>query len=642
MNTRKLTAALAVMGAFVLASSAATTTTNVAWNIDFEGIRNPSYEKGNIAYLTNKVSWTWADGSAYARFTTVGSDASKMSDLTEYNLTNGWETTYPAGCAPSADLLELNTSGEDLTFNLVESESNDTIKPVGDKDSSVLVDADVYFVGADSEPSVSADTSLQAALFLKCDTAQEDDQEHGITAGDITNTTLRVWSYDGTLTRNVWRSLSHPTVTIEDGSWHHVQIVMDYTGTYPEVKVLIDGYAMEDENGDTSFRISNFSNFESDSAKHLNSVSFRGTGAIDNFVGTSLTTTSMSYEFSVDAYTDQETPAFDPSTPTTVPEGSVATFLADTYAVGGAGLVPLKMIRVENLVSGTTSDYVFEVDMQGMPILTPPAGSESLFDIDNVSWKITLTLDTTGATGDSVLAHLYYGSYPGEATSFALDYDLGGGDWPDGYSKTNSWMASYGQLSLPDPTKEGYAFDGWSVGGSPASFPMTIEADTTFTATWKALYLVTFKDGETTLSSTNVLENTTVDQPADPVKTGFVFDKWVVIDGASTNEFAFSTAITAATTIYATWTAEEKPEVQQVNITSFVMNGTTATIGFTTKQVGVKYYLLSSATLAGTYVAVETDGASKVATAADAAETLTATATADAMFFKLGADWPEE
>lgn len=644
MNTRKLTAALAVMGAFVLSSVAATTTTNTAWNIDFEGIRNPSYERGNFAGLTNKVSWTWGEGgSAFARFSSVGEDQTSMALLSDFNATNGWEATYPAGCAPASDILSLNTSGTDLQFNLVESDSSDNLKPVGEFGSTVLVDADVYFVGAESEPNVADDTSLQAALYLMCETATEDDEGANIHAGDVTNTSLRVWSYDGNQTRNVWRELSHPSVKVEDGSWHHVQISMDYTGTYPEIKVLIDGYAMEDSKGATSFRVSNYSNFESESAKHLNSVSFRGTGAVDNFVGSTLTTTSASYEFSIDAFLDEEQTEA-PATSVTVAEGKTATFVPYTFVQNLEGnVVPLNMIRVENLADGTTTDYVFEVDMQDMPILTAPEGSENLFYVDNEAWNITITLDTTGATSDSVLAHLYYGTYPGAPTTYSLTYDLAGGAWPLDYKQVNSWAADAGDFDLPNPMKEGYEFAGWTVGGDPVELPMTLTGDTEFVATWTpATFAVTFKDGEAVLFETNVLYNTKVEKPADPTKDGFEFVAWVTIDDATTNEFNFAeTPITEATTLYATWNATEKPEVIAVDITSFELTGTTATVGFTAKQAGVKYTVLTNATLTGTFA----EAASMVADKSDEDQDVTIdvpNVEADAMFFKLGAEWPEE
>lgn len=650
MNTRKLTAALAVMGAFVLSSVAATTTTNTAWNIDFEGIRNPSYERGNFAGLTNKVSWTWGEGgSAFARFSSVGEDQTSMALLSDFNATNGWEATYPAGCAPASDILSLNTSGTDLQFNLVESDSSDNLKPVGEFGSTVLVDADVYFVGAESEPNVADDTSLQAALYLMCETATEDDEVAGIFAGDVTNTSLRVWSYDSGLTRNVWRELSHPSVKVEDGSWHHVQISMDYTGTYPEIKVLIDGYAMEDSKGATSFRVSNYSNFESESAKHLNSVSFRGTGAVDNFVGSTLTTTSESYEFSVASFLDQEPMTTEeyiyPSK--IIEEGKVARFtgIYTLHDDGEGNIQPLRMVRVFDPASPTTyTDYVFPIDeTQEYPILTFPDGSSLFTDINQEdAFMFTLNVDTTGATGDTVLANLYYGTYPGAPTTYSLTYDLAGGNWPLGYEPVNTWAADAGDFDLPNPMKEGYEFAGWTVEGVPVELPMELTGDTEFVATWMpATFAVTFKDGEAVLFETNVLYNTTVEKPADPSKDGFEFVAWVTIDDATTNAFDFATPITEATMLYATWNAAEKPEVIAVDIESIELSGTTATIGFTTKQVGVKYFVLTNATLTGTFV--EADGASLEATEADVPATIDVKdLNADAMFFKLGAEWPEE
>lgn len=655
MNIRKLTTALAVMGAFVLTSSAATTTTNTAWNIDFEGLRNPSYERGNFAALTNQVTWTWGEGgTAYARFASVDGDRSCLSGLTEYNATNGWESAYPTGCAPTSDILELNTSGTDLQFNLVQSNSNDTPAPVGEFGTSVLVDADVYFVGAESEPNVADDTTLQAALYLMCETAQEDGD--GYTAGEVTNTTLRVWTYDGYGTKNVWRALSHPSVKVEDGSWHHVQVVMDYTGSIPEVKVLIDGYAMQDAEGATSFQISNYSNFSDNGAKHLNSVSFRGTGAVDNFVGTTLTTTSEKYEFSVASFVNQQPmPLTEESFiygSKEVEEGKIVEFrdintVYTDYSESEEGVYcPLRLIRVFDPASPSTyTDYELSVDETGdFPILIFPTGSSLFADIDQEdTGTFTLKLPTAGATSNMLIAELYYGTYPGAATTYQLSYDLDGGAWPDDYAEVKTWTSDDGEFSLTvNPAKEGFEFAGWTTNDVPVSFPMTIKADTEFTATWTpATFLVTFKDGETTLSSTNVLYNTPVEKPADPSKEGFKFVAWATIEGTTTNEFAFATPITEDTTLYATWIEAEKPEVIAVDITSFELTGTTATVGFTAKQAGVKYTVLTNATLTGTFA----EAASMVADKSDEDQDVTIdvpNVEADAMFFKLGADWPEE
>ena len=68
-------------------------------------------------------------------------------------------------------------------------------------------------------------------------------------------------------------------------------------------------------------------------------------------------------------------------------------------------------------------------------------------------------------------------------------------------------------------------------------------------------YTVTFKDGETTISTDTVNDGDKVEKPADPTKEGFTFDGWYA-DAAFSAEFDFDAAITEDTTVYAKWTEE--------------------------------------------------------------------------------------
>lgn len=74
-------------------------------------------------------------------------------------------------------------------------------------------------------------------------------------------------------------------------------------------------------------------------------------------------------------------------------------------------------------------------------------------------------------------------------------------------------------------------------------------------------YSVSFKNSDGTdsdIASQKVLVGNTAVQPAAPEKAGFVFDKWLTEQGGDT-AFEFSTAITKATVLYASWKPEEIP-----------------------------------------------------------------------------------
>ena len=66
-------------------------------------------------------------------------------------------------------------------------------------------------------------------------------------------------------------------------------------------------------------------------------------------------------------------------------------------------------------------------------------------------------------------------------------------------------------------------------------------------------YTVTFKDGETTLSTQTVNEGETATKPTDPTKDGFEFVNWYS-DSEFTTEYDFASIINGDTTIYAKWT----------------------------------------------------------------------------------------
>jgi len=103
-----------------------------------------------------------------------------------------------------------------------------------------------------------------------------------------------------------------------------------------------------------------------------------------------------------------------------------------------------------------------------------------------------------------------------------------------------------------DPSKAGFVFDGWYLGGAEFDFDTPITGDITLVAEWHALvvtYTVTFdNDGAVTTATVN--DGATVAKPSpDPTKAGFVFDGWYL--GAA--KFNFDTPITGNITLTAKW-----------------------------------------------------------------------------------------
>ena len=137
-------------------------------------------------------------------------------------------------------------------------------------------------------------------------------------------------------------------------------------------------------------------------------------------------------------------------------------------------------------------------------------------------------------------------------TIYTITYNLDGGS-----SGTNApTSGTYGKtVTVDNPTKTGYTFNGWTVSGTGASMSgtsLTIGTnDVTLTANWTAnTYTVTYNlDGGTKGSSAptsgtydSVL---TID---NPTRTGYTFNGWTVTSGLNTSTAKYGTSSSSVTT----------------------------------------------------------------------------------------------
>ena len=109
-----------------------------------------------------------------------------------------------------------------------------------------------------------------------------------------------------------------------------------------------------------------------------------------------------------------------------------------------------------------------------------------------------------------------------------------------------------------DPTRANYSLAGWAKADNETSALWNFETETvtedmTLFARWSInMYSVTFdSDGGSAVTTQNVAHGSTATKPADPTRNGYEFDGW--FNGET--EWNFSTAITAAITLKAKWTA---------------------------------------------------------------------------------------
>jgi len=152
----------------------------------------------------------------------------------------------------------------------------------------------------------------------------------------------------------------------------------------------------------------------------------------------------------------------------------------------------------------------------------------------------------------------------GDGKVFTVSFDSNGG------SAVQEVKVNDGEFAQKpaDPTRENYVFGGWKdENGNAFVFESTpITKDITLKASWDLkTYTVNFEtDGGNAISPATVQHGSTVQKPADPVKTGFVFIGWYA-DSAFTRLYDFSSQIMEAKTLYARF-VQEISEVYSVRL----------------------------------------------------------------------------
>jgi uncharacterized repeat protein (TIGR02543 family) len=125
----------------------------------------------------------------------------------------------------------------------------------------------------------------------------------------------------------------------------------------------------------------------------------------------------------------------------------------------------------------------------------------------------------------------------------------------------NATVGVNGQLaSLPIPTREGFAFNGWftaETGGEVVSANRVYAANTTIFAGWSQIRTVTFNPQGGSVSPTNATTGAfgrlTLTELPTPTRTGFTFDGWFTTAAGNT-QVTLDRIYTANTTIHAQWT----------------------------------------------------------------------------------------
>lgn len=170
---------------------------------------------------------------------------------------------------------------------------------------------------------------------------------------------------------------------------------------------------------------------------------------------------------------------------------------------------------------------------------------------------------------------------------FVVTFNTNGGE------KIDSLNVEEGKviIDIPEPTKEGYTFEGWYYNNERFNFNTAITKDITLVANWKqeekpvynnnttvkTTYTVTFdSQSGTAVSSQRVEKNKTVVKPSDPKREGYRFLGWYLNNA----EYDFSKKVTNNIVLTAKW--EKVEEVIEPEIPNVPEEANTYTVTFAT------------------------------------------------------------
>ena len=269
--------------------------------------------------------------------------------------------------------------------------------------------------------------------------------------------------------------------------------------------------------------------------------------------------------------------------------GTLPTYAVSTSVIGGNGVISCDTTVNQGVTSNCT--------------ISPDTGFHLATFTDNTVDKLTSVIANVYSIANVTADHTIAGSFA--LDSHSVSFNSNGG------SAVNSQSVLYNSAATAPsaPTRTGYTFAGWyNDAGLTTTFAFStaITADTTLYAKWAInSYTVSFNsNGGSAVDSQGVVYNSTATVPATPTRTGYTFAGWYN-DAVLTTAFAFSTAITADTTLYAKWAINSYTVSfnsnggSVVNSQSVVYNNTATSPAIPTRTgyTFVKWYSNSALTL---------------------------------------------
>ena len=166
----------------------------------------------------------------------------------------------------------------------------------------------------------------------------------------------------------------------------------------------------------------------------------------------------------------------------------------------------------------------------------------------------------TKGDADFATAQNYTFTMPAEALTltanatvhtYNISIDLASGAFAADYTAPTTYQVTDADIAIPDPTRNGYTFNGWKVNGSAPQKSYTIDTakavDVELVADWTAIeYKITYVLGGGTNAATNpdkyTIESAEI-KLAAPTKTGYEFIQWTegdTIEAGSTGDKTFT------------------------------------------------------------------------------------------------------
>lgn len=382
MKTLTFAASAVALGALSLAARADFATD--WWSTDFEDV---TWNQEND-YLT-------ISGAGTFRKESIAEGDADASDILAPNAV--WKEGIPA---EDNAVLKLDTNGHNLVFTPAE-------LAAGTQRDKTLIDADVYFVGSETEPTLddSQDAKkIQAAIFLE--TPEE---------GAGATSQLKVYTTDSSV-GNVWQALDTGNLFTDEqaraGLWLHVQITI--AGDNATYKIGAKGADLTNVEGTTLPRAGiGFT------TAAVSEVVFRGTGLVDNFTGKAITEQTVSYTYSANI-TGSELISIDSQTAPS--SQSTVTFNVPAGDTEGTALARIKVLDAAGAVA---RNIAVEIDIDEWTWNLVENETTTTFSLDDGADIVVDVSSFITAERGGVALQAYYGTDPDEGGSETEYYDEG-------------------------------------------------------------------------------------------------------------------------------------------------------------------------------------------------------------------------